>query len=232
MLRTSHSIYFSIDRCCWGHDAWNPWIKIDSWLFNIFNTWWLPNDANSNCFGIVQTLIKRDPFANTKTLRPRPLVSKRFIGRERGIGTRLRGSCWRTSAHRLAMILVIHLLLVADSLQTSKLEMSYAMDFLDLHHQRLCSPMVVHTIFDPQQPHVNCGFSQGWRILQLDHRAHGRSPVGDLPHDLDSCAADVLETILGFRKKSKNHMWIMVGPWCFFGNVLYVSDWIAELSPF
>ncbi|CAL1165243.1 unnamed protein product [Cladocopium goreaui] len=37
---------------------------------------------------------------------------------------------------------------------------------------------------------------QGWRILQLDHRAHGRSPTGSSPHNLESCAEDVLETLV------------------------------------
>eukprot|EP00913_Durusdinium_trenchii_P020652 g19393.t2 len=36
---------------------------------------------------------------------------------------------------------------------------------------------------------------QGWRILQLDHRAHGRSPAGSPPHNLDACALDVLDTL-------------------------------------
>eukprot|EP00434_Breviolum_minutum_P034776 symbB.v1.2.030783.t1/scaffold3506.1/size55141/6 len=36
---------------------------------------------------------------------------------------------------------------------------------------------------------------QGWRVLQLDHRAHGRSPTGSSPHNLESCAMDVLETL-------------------------------------
>ncbi|CAE8688760.1 unnamed protein product, partial [Polarella glacialis] len=35
----------------------------------------------------------------------------------------------------------------------------------------------------------------GWRILQLDHRAHGDSPSGEGPHTLESCAADVEETL-------------------------------------
>lgn len=35
----------------------------------------------------------------------------------------------------------------------------------------------------------------GWRVLQLDHRGHGQSPGGSPPHSLESCAADVLETM-------------------------------------
>ncbi|CAE7032954.1 ABHD11 [Symbiodinium natans] len=36
---------------------------------------------------------------------------------------------------------------------------------------------------------------QGWRILQLDHRGHGRSPAGSAPHNLEACKDDVLETL-------------------------------------
>lgn len=37
--------------------------------------------------------------------------------------------------------------------------------------------------------------AKGWRILQLDHRGHGRSPSGSAPHNLDGCKDDVLETL-------------------------------------
>mmetsp|Transcript_26625 Transcript_26625/g.50006 ORF Transcript_26625/g.50006 Transcript_26625/m.50006 type:complete len:301 (+) Transcript_26625:35-937(+) len=37
--------------------------------------------------------------------------------------------------------------------------------------------------------------SDGWRVLQLDHRGHGRSPPGSAPHTLAACAGDVLETL-------------------------------------
>jgi len=37
----------------------------------------------------------------------------------------------------------------------------------------------------------------GWRVLQLDHRAHGHSPAGASPHCLASCAEDVEETLTG-----------------------------------
>ncbi|CAE7657124.1 ABHD11 [Symbiodinium pilosum] len=36
---------------------------------------------------------------------------------------------------------------------------------------------------------------QGWRILQVDHRGHGRSPSGSAPHTLEACKDDVLETL-------------------------------------
>jgi len=37
--------------------------------------------------------------------------------------------------------------------------------------------------------------SRGWRVLLLDHRSHGQSPVGAPPHCIDACAADVEETL-------------------------------------
>lgn len=36
---------------------------------------------------------------------------------------------------------------------------------------------------------------RGWRVLQLDHRAHGKSGVGEPPHTIEACADDVLETL-------------------------------------
>eukprot|EP00929_Paragymnodinium_shiwhaense_P066085 TRINITY_DN33111_c0_g1_i2.p1 TRINITY_DN33111_c0_g1~~TRINITY_DN33111_c0_g1_i2.p1 ORF type:complete len:338 (-),score=23.17 TRINITY_DN33111_c0_g1_i2:12-947(-) len=35
----------------------------------------------------------------------------------------------------------------------------------------------------------------GWRVLQVDHRSHGQSPIGDGPHSLQACAADLAETL-------------------------------------
>jgi len=37
----------------------------------------------------------------------------------------------------------------------------------------------------------------GWDVLQLDLRAHGRSPEGRPPHSLEACALDVRETLEG-----------------------------------
>lgn len=35
----------------------------------------------------------------------------------------------------------------------------------------------------------------GWHIIQIDHRAHGKSPAGEAPHTLEACADDTLETL-------------------------------------
>lgn len=35
----------------------------------------------------------------------------------------------------------------------------------------------------------------GWSILQLDHRGHGKSPGGEPPHSIEACAADVVDTM-------------------------------------
>jgi len=35
----------------------------------------------------------------------------------------------------------------------------------------------------------------GWRVLLVDHRGHGQSPVGNPPHNLEACALDLQETL-------------------------------------
>lgn len=52
---------------------------------------------------------------------------------------------------------------------------------------------------------------QGWRVLQLDLRAHGQSPVGEPPHTLEACAADVVETLKVLGVKVGEDKLVMCG---------------------